>query len=386
MSIQLFDTLKIEKPRRTSDGYLVADVRAGRVGIQTYRGVEVGKPEQHLVRVYRPEEEVFKDAAMASFTSIPVTLDHPSELVSSKNWRKFAVGFTGEGIARDGGFLRVPLTLKDEDAIAAVDSGKRELSFGYTCDLDFTAGVTEDGQEYDAVQRSLHGNHLAIVNAGRAGPECRIGDNSTHGGQAMAGENLKTITVDGIPVVATDAAATVIDTLQKRIEKADKDRQDLVTVHNAQLATKDAEIAAKDKELGTKDGEINDLKGKVLDAKAIDALVAERAAVLAKAQVVATDGDYAGKTVQEVRRAAVAKKLGDAAVAGKSDDYVEALFDREAAGSAQTASVGSDPIRDSLLGASPAPAGEAAARKAAFDAMMAAKQNAWQNPLNGKAN
>lgn len=45
----------------------------------------------------------------------------------------------------------------------------RELSCGYTLDLDETSGVTPDGEHYDAVQRNIRYNHLAIVHRGRAG-------------------------------------------------------------------------------------------------------------------------------------------------------------------------------------------------------------------------
>jgi hypothetical protein len=47
---------------------------------------------------------------------------------------------------------------------------------------------------------------------------------------------------------------------------------------------------------------------------------------LAKAKAV-HDADYSGKTDAEVRKIAVVAKLGDAAVVGKPDAYIEARFD-----------------------------------------------------------
>jgi hypothetical protein len=95
---------------------MVADVRAGRIGIQKYRGVEVNKPDLDLVRVYRPETEVFNKETMASFTSVTVTKDHPPTLIDSTNWKKFAVGFTGETVFQ-GRWIRS----------SSVDSSKTQM-------------------------------------------------------------------------------------------------------------------------------------------------------------------------------------------------------------------------------------------------------------------
>jgi hypothetical protein len=64
----------------------------------------------------------------------------------------------------------------DKATIADVEGGKRELSNGYASLIDFTPGETVNGQHYDAVQRQIRGNHVAVVDKGRAGPMCRIGD------------------------------------------------------------------------------------------------------------------------------------------------------------------------------------------------------------------
>jgi hypothetical protein len=238
MPTQFFDTLTMDAPRLTREGYLVSEVRAGRTGIQTYLGSEIGIPDKELVRVYRPPEEVFQKDAIGSFTSLPITVNHPPQLVDSKNWRKHAVGYTGEEVLRDGGFVRVPIILKDAEAVSLVANGdKKELSFGYTCDFDPTPGKTPEGEAYDAVQRNLRGNHLAIVKAGRAGSECRIGDDN--GDKHMT---TKTVIVDGFQVETTDAGALAIDTLQKRLDAIKAENGKVIMDHAAQLAAKDAEI------------------------------------------------------------------------------------------------------------------------------------------------
>lgn len=57
--MQFTDVVTVAGTRRRDDGYLGADARVARTGIQLYAGHEVGKPEMAVVRVYRPEGEVF---------------------------------------------------------------------------------------------------------------------------------------------------------------------------------------------------------------------------------------------------------------------------------------------------------------------------------------
>ena len=82
--MQFTDAVTVAGTRRRDDGYLVADARIARTGIQTYLGSEVGKPDMSTVRVYRPGSEVFSDDTMKSAAHRPVTNDHPPELVSSE--------------------------------------------------------------------------------------------------------------------------------------------------------------------------------------------------------------------------------------------------------------------------------------------------------------
>ena len=176
MTTRLDLTDATARVRRTADGYLIAEPRVARSGIQLYSGYEVGRPDLATVRVYRPAEEVFAQDAVASMAHKPVTLDHPQSGVNAKNWRSAAVGSLGGDLSRDGDYLRVPLSLMDAAAIAAVESGKKEISLGYTVDLDWTAGTTPSGEAYDAIQRRIRVNHCAIVERARGGTALTIGD------------------------------------------------------------------------------------------------------------------------------------------------------------------------------------------------------------------
>lgn len=179
MSRIFFEQLQLDEDanlRYTTDGYLVAYPRVARSGIQLYKGYEVGRDDLESVRIYRPSDEVFSPDSLHSYAHRPVTNNHPPVPVNSKNWRKYVVGSTGDEVLRDGQFVRVPTVLMDSDVISDYKDGKRQLSLGYTMDLVWGAGVTDDGEKYDAKQTNIRANHLAIVSAARGGPMLKIGD------------------------------------------------------------------------------------------------------------------------------------------------------------------------------------------------------------------
>lgn len=176
---QLFDRFEIDdaaKVHRTKDGYLTAMPRVARTGIQLYRGSEVGRPDIPVVRVMRPEAEVFKTDSLQSFAYKPFTDDHPKENVTADNWAKYAKGQAGGDVARDGQFIRIPMALMDGATIKKFDDGKAELSVGYSCELIWGDGETDDGQAFDAMQTNIRCNHIAVVEKARGGKDLRIGD------------------------------------------------------------------------------------------------------------------------------------------------------------------------------------------------------------------
>jgi len=339
----LHDTVTVAgKPRRTKDGYLVADARVARTGIQQYLGSELGKPELPIVRVYRPEESVFHADAMLSYAYRPMTNDHPAEPVTADNWRDVAVGQTGGEVARDGDFVRVPLVLMDATAIADYEAGKRELSMGYEAEIVFQDGVTPDGQQYDAIQTRMRMNHLALVDRARGGDALRIGDEQRQSRREpnretpMADTKTRTILVDGLQVETTDAGAQAIEKLQGQVQDANKRLSDAEQSHAKALADKDAEIAKLQ-------AERDDLKAKQLSDADIDARVKARADLIADAKRIA-DADYSGKSDADIRRAAVVAKLGDAAIKDKPDAYIAARFD------ILLEDASKDPVRSAMRG------------------------------------
>jgi hypothetical protein len=336
--VQLTDTLTLDKSARIcADGSLVAEVFAARTGLQDYLGAEVD-PEgkrfkaDQTVKVYRPADEVFKVDSLATYAAAPITLDHPADPVTADNWRDLGRGEINGDVVRDGERVRVPIIVRDANAVKAATTTHKQLSMGYATDLQFpTDGKHPDGTACDAFQTNLRINHIALVRAARGGPELRVVDERPT--PESKGNAVKKIVLDGLQVDLSDADA-VAAAISKLQDKA----------ATAETALADA-IKAHDKSLAAKDAEIDDLKSKVVDQATIDARADAKAAVVTDAKTIAGGklGDTAGKTVAEVRRMAVAAKLGDAAVADKSDDYIEARFD-----GLKDAKPGDDPVRRAI--------------------------------------
>jgi hypothetical protein len=377
--MQFTDAVTVAGTRRTEDGYLIAEARAVRTGIQLYAGDEVGRPDLPVVRVYRSPEEVFAADSLRSFTHAPITLDHPKEQVTAETWKDLAVGEVSTMAKKDGEWVLLPLILKDAKGIAEVEGGKRQLSAGYTCELDWTPGTTADGHAFDAQQKNIKINHLAIVDAARAGSQARIGDGAGKWGASPVtppaeersghmADNLRKVLVDGLQVETTDAGAQAISKLQKDLQDSAAKIASLQSDHAAALAAKDAEIAKKD-------AEIDALKGKILDQAAIDKLVADRAALVTVAGKIAKDVKTEGLSDADIRKAVVVAKLGDAAVKDKPQAYIDARFDILAEEVAKTADA--DPFRRVVAEGIKTPVGDA---QAANDAWVKSVEdmNAWR--------
>ena len=253
------DALQLGKPHRTPEGYLAVRARAARAGIQDYLGVEVDPEGKHfaadeIVPVYRPADEVFDTKAVHSYLMKPITNDHPREPVTRDNWSQLSKGVIAKAL-RDGDDLAFDLVLMDGPTIDAVDAGKVELSNGYAVDLAIEDGTAPDGRAYKAVQRRQRGNHIAIVDRGRAGPKYRIGDTAVC--DALPSNILDSLTqespvpkivlIDGLSVDVSNAdiAATTIATL---IAARDTATATLATAQ-AQNVTDAATIVAKDAEI-----------------------------------------------------------------------------------------------------------------------------------------
>ncbi len=160
----------------TGEGFLICrNVPISRTGDQEYLGWEIGIPGAgggQIVTVHRPPEEVFSTAALASFEGKPVTNDHPPVLIGPDDVKTYEMGHA-QNVRRGDGeweeYTLADLHIHDRELIDAVQSGKREISCGYECEY-----VPNGDGTY--TQRNIRGNHVAVVERGRAGKRAAILD------------------------------------------------------------------------------------------------------------------------------------------------------------------------------------------------------------------
>jgi hypothetical protein len=166
--VKISDNMETEK----ETGFLYCkNSILGHVGVQQYNGVEVGMDEYGVVDVVREAEDVFDEDSLASMDGKPITLYHPDEMVTSENFKKYAVGFI-KNVHRENNYIMGDLVINDMEAIEKVVSGEiKDLSLGYQAKLV----PTGDGR---LKQKNIVINHLAIVPEGRA-EFARIVDENT---------------------------------------------------------------------------------------------------------------------------------------------------------------------------------------------------------------
>ena len=311
----VFDRASYQITRReyTDEGFLRVPGHVARTGIQEYLARELGLDgdPNRIVRVYRPAEEVFSSDSLATYDAADVTNNHPKELVSAKTYRDVVAGVVRGPGRQDGDFVLCDLIVKDKKTIEDIQAGKCELSAGYTAIYEPISGKTEDGQDYDYVQREIRINHVAVVDRARAGANARVFDHNPE--KTMTHK----VTLDsGKSVEVQDEATAVL--LSENFERL------------AKKAT-DAEARA-DKAQAAADAATEQLEEarKASSDEAIAARVAAVAEVQGQARKVAGDGFTCDSLVPvEIKRAALAVARPKVSWGDKSVAYVEAAFDAE---------------------------------------------------------
>ena len=176
------DSLPLNQTYFTEEGYLVDRPILTTIGIFEYTN-----PDGTIRRELRLPEEVFKEESLQSYKGKPIIITHDAGLITKDNVHENAVGtILSEGY-RSGNDVRAEIIIHDTDEMKS--AGLKELSLGYNLDLDETPGEW-NGQPYDAVQRNIVINHLALVLEARAGEQARLNidsrDRKTKGAKSMS--------------------------------------------------------------------------------------------------------------------------------------------------------------------------------------------------------
>lgn len=182
------DSLPLNQTYFTEEGYLVDRPILTSTGIFEYTN-----PDGTIRRELRLPEEVFAPESLASYKGKPIIITHDAGLITKDNVHDEGVGtILSEGY-RSGNNVRAEIIIHDTDEMKS--AGLKELSLGYNLDLDETPGEWE-GQPYDAIQRNIVINHLALVLEARAGEQARLNidsrDRNKKGATKMSATPKKT--------------------------------------------------------------------------------------------------------------------------------------------------------------------------------------------------
>ncbi len=170
-----FDRGSLRKPEKTPQGFLRVDGIASRTGVFEYRN-----DNGSIRRELRLPEDVFAQQALNGFEGAPLTDGHPDEAVTMSNVKRYEVGTVTGPARRDGDFVAATIMVKDPKVIAKLERGDTGLSVGYAVDLDETPGNHPVFGRYDAIQRNIVINHLAVGVQPRAGERARVRMDSAH--------------------------------------------------------------------------------------------------------------------------------------------------------------------------------------------------------------
>ena len=205
----------------TPEKYLIClGVPLARTGDQEYLVEEIFTPEDaeryglaygEKVTLHRRAEDLFTEDSLKSYEGKSFTFHHPPDMVDIDNVYEYEMGHV-QNIRQDGEYIIGDIIVKDASTIEAIKNGTREISCGYGFDIAKDA----DGNLY---QTNFIGNHVALVEHGRAGSKVRIYDHAIK--EKTMTEKKGSIFARMFKAFAKDADGEAIDEALEAIAKDD---------------------------------------------------------------------------------------------------------------------------------------------------------------------
>lgn len=272
------------KRSKTTEGFLLCkDVALARVGEMVYGANELRRADGSQmfegdlagrVAIERSADVVFAADTINSFVGKPITIKHPDKLIDPKTVREHSHGSIlnarrGEGSRSD--FLVGDILITSQDGIDAVEH-LREVSCGY--DAEYEKISPGRGR-----QVKIMGNHLALVERGRCGPNCYVGDQDMSVSEEPEVMTTKPV-IPGLATIrrllgaATDAEAQAIISEAEATERAATADAQLEAL-KVQMATMQAtldEMTKKPADDEDEDDKDDKDKGATKDAATFDAV------------------------------------------------------------------------------------------------------------------
>lgn len=143
-------------------------------GREIPNSVQLGLDQDRIYNLYRDPDELA--AAAPSFANLQLLLTHKGVSADDPSI-DLTVGSIGTDTVFEAPYLKASLAIWTKEGIALVESkAQAQLSCSYRYRADMTPGVTPAGVAFDGVMRDIIGNHVALVEEGRAGPDVMVSD------------------------------------------------------------------------------------------------------------------------------------------------------------------------------------------------------------------
>ena len=327
-------------------------------GFQDYMGYEVDTKRfgfDTIVKVYRPEEEVNDAESIGTLEHIYLTNEHPYEDVDVENASQYVVGEGSTDAVYRAPYVFQTLFIKNADGIAALVANKRQVSCGYLCDLEIITGsaIDENGvtQTYQAIQRNIRYNHIALVEFGRMESPISIGDKSSvrkwclidraskspdkEEDQSESESKRKRNSKDKENIMDTvkmkignktcDVAEKHEQHIADYLDSMKTERENAVQAVQSKL---DDAVELHTKTLEEKDAKIKELEDSAMNEADLDKAIADKIAFDADCKAIAPDVDLTGLNKRDSMLAVIAKLLPKKAFDEKTtDEMIESTFD-----------------------------------------------------------
>lgn len=280
-----FDSYRLETCReKDCNGFLhVALCNITKEQVVPYYGREIpnykelGFLPDEIYYGYRPADELKKGAE--TFNNLPLLDKHIEDGAEKEDAKKHRVGSLGDKVKFNAPYLQNSLIVYDQKAIDKIEDGtQKELSCAYRYEPIKQSGEF-GGQRYDFVMTNIRGNHVALVEEGRAGSDVVVADENTikNGEKAMAEEIKKAPEVEVKNEEAEKKPLTADAEIDKRKAideiggmlkgKVDDELWRTIIGKIEELSYNDSEDGTNDEEPKDEDKEEDDLKSKFFDLK-----------------------------------------------------------------------------------------------------------------------
>ena len=287
---------------KTDEGFIKDSPIIGRTGILVYMNAD-GSTR----REYRPPEEAFKADSLASIRGKPITMGHHGLVTNETYKQSKPIGTVLSEGKQDGNNIRADVVIYD------LNTDDRELSCGYQTELEETSGVTPEGEHYDAIQRNIVYNHLAIVPRGRAG-NARLNMDGEQILESEVDKMSKKIKLDN--GIEYDVPAEVEVAFGAMIAKADEQKKELDAM-TAKFDSATAEIEKLKQDAVKAEAEFKEKFDSAVKTTIELRTIAQKHGI-EKADEMSND---------EIKKAVVAKVHPKLNLDGKSAEYIAVAFD-----------------------------------------------------------